>query len=61
MKIGIIGGFILGGLLTCAMVSAWGLVLVGLGIACAACELHEEKLSEKQQFHSQMNYPPYGY
>lgn len=61
MKIGIIGGLVIGGLCACALVGGWGLLLVGLGAALAACELHEEKLNEKRQFQSQMRYPPYNY
>jgi hypothetical protein len=61
MKIGIAGGLIIGGLGACALVGAWGLILVVLGVMTAACELQEEKLKEKRQFQSQIKYPPYGY
>ena len=61
MKIGIIGRLIISGLCACALIGAWGLVLVGLGAAYAACELYDEKLKERQQFQSQIKYPPYNY
>lgn len=61
MKIGIMGGLMVGGLCACTLIGAWGLILIALGAAFFACELQEEKLREKREFQSKIKYPPYNY
>lgn len=62
MKVGIMGGLLVGGLLAAAVMGIGaGAVLIGLGIIYGSCELVKEKQAEQAAERRQAEYPPYGY
>lgn len=63
MKIGMMGGLCLGGLLSWAILGfgPGSIVLLALGAVAGACELAGEKQAEKQAESWRKNYPSYKY
>lgn len=62
MKVGILGGLLMGGLLGVALLGlAPGCILIGLGAAYAALEAAREQQAEKQAASWRRNYPSYKY
>ena len=62
MKLGIIGGLMLGGLVAGALLGVIpGLALYGLGAAAAGIAAAQERRAEKQADSWRRNYPSYKY
>lgn len=62
MKVGIIGGLLLGGLLCGALLGLVpGATLLGLGAVAGCTAATKERRAEKQAESWRDNYPPYGY
>lgn len=63
MKIGVMGGLGLGGLLSWAILGfgPGSIVLLVLGAVVGTCELASEKQAEKQAESWRKNYPSYKY
>ena len=62
MKVGIIGGLLLGGLVAGALLGLMpGAMLLGLGAAIGCMAAARDKKAEKKADSWRNNYPPYGY
>lgn len=61
MKIGIMGGFLVGGLIACALIGIMGLVLLGIGILIAGVELLQQRKEERHAANWRASYPSYKY
>ena len=61
MKIGIIGGLLFGGLISCAFFGLCGIILISIGIVCSGIFFYKEKTEEKKINAWRANYPSYKY
>ena len=62
MKVGIMGGFLFGGLVACALLGIIpGAILIGIGAAIGCWQLAQEKRAEAARESWRAEYPPYGY
>lgn len=62
MKVGIMGGFMFGGLVAGAVLGLVpGAILVGIGAVIGCWQLVQEKRAEAEQESWRAEYPPYGY
>ena len=62
MKVGILGGLLMGGLLGTALIGIFpGLLLLGLGAAFVGAELYREHAAQRKAASWRARYPSYKY